>query len=232
MPVHDHGRDTDDDPISQSNDHHFYTAVCAYVRGKANNVVPGTVGEEQAEIAKRLLQDDSAILDDDRLLAEIATIHYRESGMEANEAWWAEREKKHDDDLFANLVAYVRDRPHAIKPGTNGEMWAKHAKQLAAEDTAMLDDQRRLLGAVRGWSPLEEADRLEPSGRWRVHNGRGNRNWIRKAEYDRRMEERRATGLLLDPSTAEIDWNYGQTLDPYGDGLPLLPQEEQIRARS
>jgi hypothetical protein len=36
------------------------------------------------------------------------------------------------------------------------------------------------------------------------------------------MEERRAAGLLLDPSTAEIDWNYAQTLDPYGDGLPLL----------
>jgi hypothetical protein len=42
------------------------------------------------------------------------------------------------------------------------------------------------------------------------------------------MEERRAAGLLLDPSTAEIDWNYAQTFDPYGDGLPLLPQEEQI----
>jgi hypothetical protein len=33
---------------------------------------------------------------------------------------------------------------------------------------------------------------------------------------------------LLDPSTAEIDWNYAQTLDPYGDGLPLLPQQEQV----
>jgi hypothetical protein len=41
------------------------------------------------------------------------------------------------------------------------------------------------------------------------------------------MEERRAAGLLLDQSTAEIDWTYAQTLDPYGDGLPLLPQEDQ-----
>jgi hypothetical protein len=65
-------------PISQNNDGHFYTAVCASVRGEANGIVPGTVGEEQAEIAKRLLQDNPAILDDkDRLLAEIATIHYR-----------------------------------------------------------------------------------------------------------------------------------------------------------
>jgi hypothetical protein len=45
------------------------------------------------------------------------------------------------------------------------------------------------------------------------------------AEYKRRMEERRAAGLLIDPSTAEIDWNYAQTLDPYGDGLP---QQEQV----
>jgi hypothetical protein len=65
-------------PLSQNNDDHFYTAVCAYVRGEPNGIVPGTVGEEQAEIAKRLLQDNPAILDDkDRLLAKIATIHYR-----------------------------------------------------------------------------------------------------------------------------------------------------------
>jgi hypothetical protein len=161
-------------PISQNNDDHFYTAVCAYVRGKPNSVVPVTVGEEQAEIAKRLFQDNPAILDDKgRLLAEIATIHYRESGMEANEAWWAEREKKHADDLFADLVAYVRDQPHGIKPGTNGETWAEHAKQLAAEDPTILDDQKRLLVAVRGWSPPEEAD-LEPPKGWRVHNGRVN----------------------------------------------------------
>src|SRR5262252_7252183 len=115
-------------PISQSNDHHFYTAVCAYVRGKPNNVVPGTVGEEQAEIAKRLLQDNPAILNDkDRLLAEIATIHFRESGIEAAENRLAEMDKKGDDDLFANLVAYIRGQPHEIEPGTNHETWAKQA---------------------------------------------------------------------------------------------------------
>jgi hypothetical protein len=47
------------------------------------------------------------------------------------------------------------------------------------------------------------------------------------AEYKRRMEERRAAGLLIDPSTAEIDWTYAQIFDPYGDGLPLLPEEVQ-----
>jgi hypothetical protein len=90
-------------PISQNNDDYFYTAVCAYVRGEANGIVPGTVGEEQAEIAKRLLYP--AILDDkDRLLSEIATIHYRESGIEAVEARLAKMNKEHDDDFFADLV--------------------------------------------------------------------------------------------------------------------------------
>jgi hypothetical protein len=51
---------------------------------------------------------------------------------------------------------------------------------------------------------------------------------ISKTEYDRRTEERRAAGLLIDPSTAEIDWTYAKTLDPYGDGLPLLPDEGQV----
>jgi len=217
------------DPTSQNNDDHFYTALCAYLRGEANGIVPGTVGEEQAEIAKRLLRDNPAILDDkDRLLAEIATIHYRESGMEAEEAYWVEKDKKHDDDLFADLVAYVRGQPHEFVPGTVGEAWAKHAKQLAAEDPTILDDQKRLLAAV-GWSrPTEEEELMEPHAGWRVHKGRVNRDCISKTEYDRRMEERRAAGLLIDPSTAEIECGYAETFDPYGDGLPLLPRVEQV----
>lgn len=215
-------------PISQTHDDNFYTALCAHLRGEANGIVPGTVGEEQAEIAKRLFQDNPAILGDkDRLLAEIAAIHYRESGIEAAEARFAEMRKEHDDDLFADLVAYVQGQPHKIAPGTNGETWAKHARQLAAEDPTILHDRERLLAAVRGWSPPEEAELELPKG-WRVHNGRVNRDCISNAEYNRRMDERRTAGLLLDPSTAVIDWNYAQTLDPYGDGLPLLPQEEQV----
>jgi hypothetical protein len=215
--------------ISQNNDDHFYTAVCAYVRGEPNGIVPGTAGEEQAEIAKRLLQDNPAILNDkDRLLAEIATIHFRESGIEAAENRLAEMDKKGDDDLFANLVAYIRGQPHEIEPGTNHETWAKQAMQLAAEDPTILDDQKRLLATVRGWSRPNEADLLEPPEGWLVHNGKVNRDCISSAEYDRRMEERRAAGLSIDPSTAQIERWCAQTLDPYGDGLPLLPGTEQI----
>jgi hypothetical protein len=35
---------------------------------------------------------------------------------------------------------------------------------------------------------------------------------------------RQAVGLHIDPETAEVEWNYAQTLDPYGDD-PNLPEE-------
>ena len=216
-------------PISQNNDDHFYTAVCAYVRGEANGVVPGTVGEEQAEIAKRLFQDDPAILDDkDRLLAEIATIHCRESGIEATEAGWAEEDKEYNDDLFANLVAYVRGQPHNIEPGTYDEDQAKQAMQLAAEDPTILDNQKRLLAAIFAWG----MNRLELPVWQLVLNGRVNRDCISEAEYNKRMEERRAAGLLIDPSTAETFWISENFFDVYSDGLPLFPQEILISRKS
>jgi hypothetical protein len=37
---------------------------------------------------------------------------------------------------------------------------------------------------------------------------------------------RRAAGLHIDPETAEVEWTYAQTLDPYGDD-PNLPEECQ-----
>src|SRR5262249_14735005 len=35
---------------------------------------------------------------------------------------------------------------------------------------------------------------------------------------------RKAVGLHIDPETAEVEWTYAQTLDPYGDD-PDLPEE-------
>ena len=37
---------------------------------------------------------------------------------------------------------------------------------------------------------------------------------------------RKAVGLQIDPETAEVEWFYAQTLDPYGDH-PDLPEEYQ-----
>ena len=37
-----------------------------------------------------------------------------------------------------------------------------------------------------------------------------------KAEIERWLAIRKEAGLKIDPETAEVDWSYGQTLDPYG----------------
>jgi hypothetical protein len=37
-----------------------------------------------------------------------------------------------------------------------------------------------------------------------------------KAEIEQWLAVRKEAGLKIDPETAEVDWDYGQTLDPYG----------------
>jgi hypothetical protein len=39
---------------------------------------------------------------------------------------------------------------------------------------------------------------------------------------------RKAVGLQIDPQTAEVAWTYAQTLDPYGDGLDLPEECDQV----
>jgi hypothetical protein len=39
---------------------------------------------------------------------------------------------------------------------------------------------------------------------------------------------RKAVGRQVDPETAEVDWVYAQTLDPYGDYPDLPPEEQQV----
>jgi hypothetical protein len=39
---------------------------------------------------------------------------------------------------------------------------------------------------------------------------------------------RKAVGLQIDPDTAEVEWTYAQTLDPYGDDLNLPEEYQQV----
>jgi len=41
---------------------------------------------------------------------------------------------------------------------------------------------------------------------------------------------RKTVGLQIDPEVAEVEWVYGQTLDPYGDD-PDLPEEYRCIGR-
>jgi hypothetical protein len=40
------------------------------------------------------------------------------------------------------------------------------------------------------------------------------------------LDERKREALLIDPATAEVDWSFGQTLDP-NEMIPDLPEELQ-----
>jgi hypothetical protein len=57
----------------------FYRDLCAFVRGLPNNIRPGTIGEIQAKIAKKLFEEDATIIGDrDKLLAAIDEIYGRD----------------------------------------------------------------------------------------------------------------------------------------------------------
>ena len=48
----------------------------------------------------------------------------------------------------------------------------------------------------------------------------------KQTEIEEWLAIRKAEALKIDPDTAEVDWEYGQTLDPYGV-YPELPEEYQ-----
>jgi hypothetical protein len=45
-----------------------------------------------------------------------------------------------------------------------------------------------------------------------------------KADYKRFYKKRKAFGRRIDPATAEVDWEYGQEMDPYRV-LPFIPDK-------
>jgi hypothetical protein len=50
-------------------------------------------------------------------------------------------------------------------------------------------------------------------------------------EIEQWLAVRKAEGLKIDPATAEVDWTYAQTLDPYGF-YPDLPEDCQQVGRA
>jgi hypothetical protein len=59
----------------------FYAALRAYIQGEPNDIKPGTIGETKAKIAKKLVENDAALLqpeNKDRLLSEMDAIYDRD----------------------------------------------------------------------------------------------------------------------------------------------------------
>jgi hypothetical protein len=67
-------------------------------------------------------------------------------------------------------------------------------------------------------------------GAWRFAQREARGIWISSAELVPLAEQwlalRKEAGLTINPETAEVDWSYAQTLDPYGVH-PDLPEEYQ-----
>jgi hypothetical protein len=51
-----------------------------------------------------------------------------------------------------------------------------------------------------------------------------------RTNVEESLAARKEEGLKIDPDTAEVDWHYAQTLDPYGV-YPDLPEECQCVGR-
>jgi hypothetical protein len=49
---------------------------------------------------------------------------------------------------------------------------------------------------------------------------------LKECDVEQWLASRTAAGLEIDPETAEVDWEYGQVMDPYGV-YPDLPEECQ-----
>jgi hypothetical protein len=96
--------DTSMKELHDQDQREFYADVCAYVRGEPSNIVPGTVGEIQAMIAKKIIAEDATMIGNkDKLLAEIDAIYRREHAvvvtLDPKDRALAELLYTHEDDL-------------------------------------------------------------------------------------------------------------------------------------
>lgn len=84
----------------------FYADVCAYVRGEACDIRPGTIGEIKAKIAKTLVVSDATLVQPEnkgRLLAEVEAIYDRDHAvivtLSPDDMAFAQMLATHEDDL-------------------------------------------------------------------------------------------------------------------------------------
>jgi hypothetical protein len=92
--------------IAERDRNEFYMDVCAYVRGEANKVVPGTIREIKAQIAKKLVDKDPTLLrpeNKERLLVEMEAIYDRDHAvfvrLGPKDVAFAQMLGTHEDDL-------------------------------------------------------------------------------------------------------------------------------------
>jgi hypothetical protein len=84
----------------------FYVDVCAYVRGEPNNISRGTIGEIEAEIAKKLVEKDPALMqpeNKEKLLAAMQAIYTKDHAvviqLGPEDVAFVQMLATHEDDL-------------------------------------------------------------------------------------------------------------------------------------
>ena len=74
-----------------------------------------------------------------------------------------------------------------------------------------------------GWSLSNKSAHFTPPGSF---VGTGEKREMTQAEVEKWLAIRKEAGLHIDPDTAEVEWIYALTCDPYGV-YPELPEEYQ-----
>jgi hypothetical protein len=84
----------------------FYVSVINYVRGQPNDILPGTIGARQADIAKKLVEEDPTLLameNKNQLLRKIESIYQRDHAviitLTQKDVALAKMLATHEDDL-------------------------------------------------------------------------------------------------------------------------------------
>src|SRR6516165_7790930 len=95
--------------MSREADERFYADIVRYVRSEPNDIRPGTIGMIQAEIAKKLVEENAALLlpeSKEKLLKQIDTIYYRDHAVRVTLS-------KEDIALARMVVTHEDDLPSA-----------------------------------------------------------------------------------------------------------------------
>ena len=113
------------------------------------------------------------------------------------------------DELAKAISAIDEDIARLVQGAPALIYTSSDIEQLRQERAALIELQKRAgRNECPGSTTVIEA--LFPTFRSR------RRRRARRLKIEQWLAVRKEAGLKIDPETAEVDWDYGQTLDPYG----------------
>jgi hypothetical protein len=95
-------RDAWEATSAEEHDDQFYADLLRYVADQPNNIKPGTIGEQDAQIAKRLVSEDPTLVSPDRRKEFMEKIRTGGKAVVYVEP--------HDDTALADMMAVIEKR--------------------------------------------------------------------------------------------------------------------------